>query len=71
MDWDNLSLVQEKCPAQHQKKVRRFTEFCQEFDSPVVPDPYYGGAQGFEHVLDLIEDASDGLLRQLKNSNHA
>jgi protein-tyrosine phosphatase len=71
MDWDNLSLIQEKCPPQHQKKVRRFTEFCQEFDSPVVPDPYYGGAQGFEHVLDLIEDASDGLLRQLKNSNHA
>lgn len=71
MDWDNLSLVQEKCPPQHQKKVRRFTEFCQEFDSPVVPDPYYGEAQGFEHVLDLIEDASDGLLRQLKNSKHA
>ena len=71
MDWDNLSMVQEKCPPQHQKKVRRFTEFCQEFDSPVVPDPYYGGAQGFEHVLDLIEDASDGLLRQLKNRNHA
>jgi protein-tyrosine phosphatase len=71
MDWDNLSLVQEKCPPQHQKKVRRFTEFCQEFDSPVVPDPYYGEAQGFEHVLDLIEDASDGLLRLLKNSDHA
>jgi protein-tyrosine phosphatase len=71
MDWNNLSLVQEKCPPQHQKKVRRFTEFCQEFDSPVVPDPYYGGAQGFEHVLDLIEDASDGLLRQLKNSDRA
>ena len=68
MDWDNLSLVQEKCPPQHQKKVRRFTEFCQQFDSPVVPDPYYGGAQGFENVLDLIEDASEGLLRQLKNS---
>jgi protein-tyrosine phosphatase len=68
MDWDNLSLVQEKCPPQHQKKVRRFTEFCQAFDSPVVPDPYYGGAQGFENVLDLIEDASEGLLRQLKNS---
>ncbi|MEY2860777.1 MAG: hypothetical protein RL392_1235 [Pseudomonadota bacterium] len=69
MDWDNLSLVQEKCPPQHQKKVRRFTEFCQEFDSPVVPDPYYGGAQGFEHVLDLIEDASEGFLQHLKDSN--
>jgi protein-tyrosine phosphatase len=68
MDWDNLSLVQEKCPPQHLKKVRRFAEFCQQFDSPVVPDPYYGGAQDFENVLDLIEDASEGLLSQLKNS---
>jgi protein-tyrosine phosphatase len=67
----NLSLVQEKCPPQHLKKVGRFTEFCQQFDSPVVPDPYYGGAQGFENVLDLIEDASEGLLRQLKSSKSA
>ncbi|MGJ8529493.1 low molecular weight protein-tyrosine-phosphatase [Maritalea sp.] len=32
-----------------------------------VPDPYYGGDQGFEHVLDLIEDASDGLIKALTN----
>ena len=67
MDWDNLSLVQERCPPEHQSKVRRFTEFCQSFDSPVVPDPYYGGAKGFEHVLDLMEDASDGLLMHLQH----
>ncbi len=68
MDWDNLSLVQEKCPPQHQKKVRRFTEFCLEFDSPVVPDPYYEGAPAFEHVLDLVEDASAGLIRHLQRT---
>jgi protein-tyrosine phosphatase len=71
MDWDNLSLVQKQCPPQHQSKVRRFTEFCIEFDSPVVPDPYYDGAKGFEHVLDLVEDACDGLLLHLQNGKRA
>jgi protein-tyrosine phosphatase len=62
MDWDNLALLQAACPPQHQHKLRRLTEFCQRHDSPVVPDPYYGGQQGFEQVLDLVEDACDGLL---------
>jgi protein-tyrosine phosphatase len=38
------------------------TEFCLKHDSPVVPDPYYGGKDGFEHVLDLVEDACEGLV---------
>ena len=62
MDLDNLALVQERCPAQHRHKVRRFTEFCRVQATEVVPDPYYGGAQGFEEVLDLVEDACAGLL---------
>jgi protein-tyrosine phosphatase len=66
MDWDNLALVQDICPAQHQKKVRRLTEFCLTHTSPVVPDPYYNGPSAFEHVLDLVEDASDGLIRHIQ-----
>jgi protein-tyrosine phosphatase len=66
MDWDNLALVQERCPPQYLAKVRRLTEFCRRHDSPVVPDPYYGGAAGFEAVLDLVEDACDGLLHHLE-----
>jgi protein-tyrosine phosphatase len=66
MDWDNLALTQEVCPAQHQHKVRRLTEFCSQHDSTVVPDPYYGGKSGFETVLDLVEDACDGLLLHVK-----
>ena len=62
MDWDNFALTRALCPRQHLDKVRRLTEFCQRLDSPVVPDPYAGGAAGFERVLDLIEDACDGLL---------
>jgi protein-tyrosine phosphatase len=67
MDWDNLALVQDIYPPQHQTKVRRLTEFCLTLDSPVVPDPYYGGASGFDHVLDLVEDACDGLLRHARS----
>ncbi len=74
MDWDNLALAQSECPAQYQAKIRRLTEFCLQHDSPVVPDPYYGGANGFDHVLDLVEDACEGLLahvkRQLAEGGH-
>lgn len=66
MDWDNLALAQDLCPPAHAHKLRRMTEFCLQFDSPVVPDPYYGGSQGFEEVLDLVEDACEGLLRHVQ-----
>ena len=67
MDWDNLALVQDICPSSAQKKVRRLTEFCLTSDSPVIPDPYYGGADGFNQVLDLVEDAAEGLLQYVKH----
>lgn len=66
MDWDNLALLQDDCPPEHQHKLRRFTEFCQVNDSPVVPDPYYGAESGFEQVLDLVEDASEGLVKYIQ-----
>jgi protein-tyrosine phosphatase len=66
MDWDNLALTEERCPPEHRHKLRRLTEFCLRYDSPVVPDPYYGGARGFDTVLDLIEDACEGLLAQVR-----
>ncbi len=66
MDWDNLEQVKRQCPPRHQHKLRRFTEFCRQFNSPVVPDPYFGGTDGFEQVLDLVEDASDGLLQHVR-----
>ncbi len=63
MDWDNRALLEERCPASHLHKIRGFAEFLQTTQASVIPDPYYGGEQGFEHVLDLIEDASDGLMK--------
>ena len=66
MDWDNLALAEAMCPSGHRRKLRRLTEFCRRHDSPIVPDPYYGGADAFETVLDLVEDACDGLLDHIE-----
>jgi protein-tyrosine phosphatase len=73
MDYDNLSELHRRCPPGQHYRLRRMTEFCLRDNSPVVPDPYYGNAQGFEHVLNLLEDACDGLLahvqRQLNSTS--
>ena len=65
MGHDNQRAVLDRCPPVHRSKVQRLTTYCTRHKSPVVPDPYYGGGQGFEHVLDLIEDACDGVLKAL------
>jgi protein-tyrosine phosphatase len=44
------------------KKIRKMTDFSKEWNYDEVPDPYYGGEEGFELVLDLLEDACEGLL---------
>lgn len=62
MDWDNLALTQAECPPELQHKVRRLMEFARHHADTVVPDPYQGGAAGFEHVLDLLEDACQGVV---------
>jgi protein-tyrosine phosphatase len=65
MDWVNQSALEADCPAEHRHKIRRLMEFAARYDSEVVPDPYYGSPQGFETVLDYLEDACAGLLRDL------
>lgn len=50
----------------HAAKVRLFCEFCTRHDLREVPDPYYGGPEGFEQVLDLLEDGCAGLLRHVQ-----
>ena len=58
-------------PPPYRRKLGRLTEHCRLHDSPVVPDPYAGGAQGFEEVLDLVEDACDGLVTMLRRQHGA
>ena len=62
MDYDNLSHLESICPEEHLSKLSLFLEFGSQTDVKEVPDPYYGGPLGFERVLDLVEDASRGLL---------
>lgn len=66
MDEMNLRLLQRLCPAQHAHKLRLFLEFGPDPELREVPDPYYGGTQGFEQVLDMVEQAAHGLLEHLR-----
>ena len=70
MDRANLAHLRAVCPLQHTTKLRLFLEFSERFVEREVPDPYYGGAQGFERVLDLAEDAARGLLMHLQQQGH-
>jgi protein-tyrosine phosphatase len=65
MDEDNLVILQEQADPAQRDKIRLFLEFGSGPETE-VPDPYYGGAKGFERVLDLVEDASRGLLELLR-----
>ncbi len=49
------------------RKLSKMTDYCSAFDYDSVPDPYYGGAAGFELVLDLLEDACEGLINKIEN----
>lgn len=71
MDDDNLATLIERCPAERQQRVRRLMAFAPEGSPTAVPDPYYGGAAGFEYVLDLIELACDGLVQYLHSHQGA
>ena len=64
MDEDNLARLQSEAPEDHDAQLRLFLEFASGSETE-VPDPYYGGAAGFERVLDLVEEASRGLLETL------
>ena len=65
MDHENMARLEQLCPPALQHKLQLLTQFCIRHRSSTVPDPYYGGANGFEKVLDLVEDACDGVLDHL------
>ncbi len=71
MDDRNIEDLKERAPSvEAERKICRMTDFCTRFtEADHVPDPYYGGAEGFEYVLDLLEDACAGLLEELIMEN--
>ena len=65
MDRENLGALKRRAPSHAHERLRLFLEFAP--DAPEdVPDPYYGGPNGFEEVLDLVETATRGLLTHLR-----
>lgn len=69
MDESNFSDVQslDKTGRLH-SKIRPFVSFCRHHDDLRVPDPYYGGQRGFDHVIRMLEDGCKGILESLKKS---
>lgn len=69
MDASNLAhvraLARESQEGGQLARMEPLVRYCSRFDAHEVPDPYYGGEEGFEHVLDLLEDACTGLLQAL------
>jgi protein-tyrosine phosphatase len=66
MDWDNLSALQQAAPKRAHHKLQLLMRFATDHESATIADPYYGNAQGFEQVLDCIQDACAGLLELAK-----
>ncbi|MCI0516219.1 MAG: low molecular weight phosphotyrosine protein phosphatase [Woeseiaceae bacterium] len=66
MDRDNLAMLKSEAGENSEAEIHLFLEYATAGREYEVPDPYYGGAAGFERVLDLIEDASVQLLERLR-----
>ena len=65
MDRGNLDELQRRAPLQAHERIRLVMDFAPDAHAREVPDPYYGGAKGFEEVLDLLEKAAAGLLQEV------
>jgi len=65
MDEDNLAILERLMPSGSPSRVGLFMEFAPGHGVREVPDPYYGGASGFEQVLDMVEMAAEGLLETI------
>jgi protein-tyrosine phosphatase len=65
MDRDNLAHLEYLCPPDLRDRLRLFMAFADDAGLDEVPDPYYGGLNGFDKVLDLVERAADGLIEEI------
>jgi protein-tyrosine phosphatase len=65
MDEDNAAELRRRAAPAYRERIRLLMEYAPDAHSRVVPDPYYGGLQGFEEVLDLLEQAADGLIEEV------
>ena len=68
MDESNYANVKKLMDEKQLQKLHRMSDFSNRYDFFEVPDPYYGDAQGFTHVFTLLDDACEGLLKQLQST---
>ncbi len=66
MDRDNLERLSALCPQAPAQQLRLLMTFATRHEADEVPDPYYGEGDGFERVLDYVEDACDGIVEMLR-----
>jgi protein-tyrosine phosphatase len=66
MDWENLSALQQQCPRVYRHKLMLLMRFANEYEEAIIADPYYGGPDGFNKVLDYLEDACQGVLEVVR-----
>ena len=66
MDRSHLERLERDCPPEHSHKLRLFMEYADSGTADQVPDPYYGGSNGFERVLDMVESGARGLLAEIR-----
>lgn len=66
MDWENLAFIQQIAPRQYQHKLMLLMRFASDNEEATVPDPYYGGPEGFERVVTYVGDACTGLIDLVK-----
>ncbi len=70
MDPENLAHLNGMArDEQDRGRIRAIVNYARQHNEPEVPDPYYGGAKGFQRVLDLLEDACEGLLEEVRGGN--
>lgn len=66
MDQDNHSALSALCPPGFEQRLRLFMDYAPHLERREVPDPYYGGANGFETVFDMVDEAARGLLEEIR-----
>jgi protein-tyrosine phosphatase len=67
MDRSNLDNLRRMATPEQQQRIRLFMDYAHHFDDDEVPDPYYGLGHGFDLVLDMVEDAADGLIEHFRS----
>jgi protein-tyrosine phosphatase len=69
MDNANMAILYRLCPPVQRERLGLFLQYARRHREREVPDPYYGGTDGFERVLDMVEDGAEGLLAHIRKQH--